>query len=390
MFALLISGCKKDALTGEGKSISEIKVYDDNSIRYPLQVVAGSGTLLSAYYTWDGACRFMLTDNNGRHLWTKEFGVTTISSMLAENDGTYTIFDNKRRITIDVAGNIVNEDPDFLVELDFYKTVHVMLNNKGNYFFYGTSTLLPNFPHNAFAFEITHSGVMEFKKLITTSTVFTGCQLTSDGGYLFLGNQFFGNSQPTRFFICKMGSAGVVEWVKYHASPGSGLGANLNYYYTHDLLESNDGNYFCFVGSTDPDVSTAARIYKVTPGGDLVDSTDVNFAGKNIFAGGNENSTEYYSQPDMNGYCSLKRPDGSFLVYFNNMGETNAAYAVGGNQTFTVHFKDDLSIEHVGYLQSIYSDYFTSVCRTSDGRNAAFGYISSFGGLEKPVILISE
>jgi hypothetical protein len=190
-----------------------------------------------------------------------------------------------------------------------------------------------------------------------------------------------------------MGPAGVVDWVKYHAPPGPGFGVNYNYYYTHDLLETNDGNYFCFVGSSDPDVSTAARIYKVTPGGDLLDSTDINFAGKNIFAGGNEDPSGFDSNgydSNMNGYGALKKSNGSYLVYLNNMGETNAAYAVGGNQTFTVHFKDDLSIEHVGYLQSIYSDYYTSVCITSDGRIAAFGYISSFGGLEKPVILISE
>jgi hypothetical protein len=391
LFNLLFAGCTKETLSDEDKAVTRVNVYDDANIRIPLEIVAGNGTLLSAYYLYDtNNISFLLTDDKGKQIWIKDFNVTELTGMVAENDGTFTLFDNRRRINIDVNGNVLSDEPNFLAEIGDYGIMHVIINRAGNYFFYGTNTTFSAFVRYGFAFEITHSGLKVFKKIFTINTIFTGCQLTPDGGYLFLGNYTPANSFPSQFFICKMSSGGVISWTKNHISPGSGVTDGKNYFYTHDLLESNDGNYFCFVGSANFDITTAARIYKVNPDGELIDSTDINFAGRNIFAGGSENNLSTISYPRLNGYCSARKSDGTFVVYLNNMGLTNASYAVGGNQTFSFHFNDDLSLNHLDYIQNIYPDYFTSVCKTSDDKIALFGLINSFGGYEKPAILISE
>lgn len=392
MFALFFTGCKKDDLNSEEKSITGVKVYDDTSIRIPLDIVAGQGFLLSAYYAREAPFyRFMLTDNRGNHLWTKYFGVTGITGILAENNGTFTIFDNARLINIDTDGNIVADIPDFLSEIGGYLTSHVTLNKDGNYFFYGT---ISNFgPNYAFAFEITHDGTKIFKKIYTAGSIFTGCQQTSDGGYLFFGN--FYNISPlyTRFFLCKMSSSGTVEWMKNHTSPDNALNQGPNYYYTHDILETNDGNYICFVGNTDLDIDHASRIYKVSPDGMLLDSTDITFSEKNILAGRNKFGYGITSYPYVNGYCSVKKPDGTYQVFLNNSTfeeEIATAELLIGNRSFAVNFNDDLSFKKEENLQNQYTDYFTAVCLNSEGRIAALGFISSFGNRNKPVIIIFE
>jgi hypothetical protein len=389
---LLFPGCKKDSLTAEESSVTGVKVYDDNSIRIPLDIVAGKGFMLSAYYTREAPFyRFMLTDNSGNHLWTKDFGVTGVTGILAENDGTFTIFDNARLINIDVNGSILKDIPDFLSEISGYLTLHVTLNSDGNYFFYGSSSVLNLY---AFAFEITHSGVTVFKKSYVAGTIFTGCRQTPDGGYMFFGNRYLiSASLPTSFFLCKMSSVGVVDWIKYHTPPGGGLDQGPNYLYTHDILESGEGNYFCFVGQSELDIDHASRIYKVSPDGMLLDSTDITFSGKNILAGRNKFGYGIGAYPGVNGYCSVKKPDGTYKVFLNNSTfeeEIATAELLKGNKSFAVNFNDDLSFEKEEYLQNRYPDYFTAVCLNSDGRTVAFGYISSLGNRNKPIILITE
>jgi hypothetical protein len=388
-------GCKKEVLDSEEKKLSGVTVYDDNSIRIPLDIVAGNGFLLSAYHTWEAPFfKFMLTDNNGEQRWTKDFGLTSVSGMLAEMDGTFTIFDSKRLINIDVNGTILKDVPDFLSVISGFKIVHVTLNRAGNYFMYGSIAPTAAFTNYAFAYEITPSGVTVFKKIYVAGTSYTGCSQTTDGGYLFLGNRYFSNpTLPTKFFVCKMSSTGTINWINYHTPPGKGLNQGSNDLYTHDIIESNDGNYFCFVGNSNTDIDHVSRVYKLTPEGNLLDSLDINVANKNILAGRNKFDNGADSYPGINGYCSVKKSDGTYEVYLNKrtFEETipNSSFKKG-NQSYTVHFNDDLSINYSGNLQNSYTDYFTSVCLNSDGRTVAFGFISSFGNRNKPILLIYE
>jgi len=266
-----------------------------------------------------------------------------------------------------------------------------MLNKNGNYLIYGRSTAFA--PNYALAFEITHDGVTVFKKIFLVNTIFTGCRQTPDGGYLFLGNLFDGPIS-TRFFICKMSVTGNVDWVKYHAPPGLGTSIPDFYsYFTHDIIESGDGNYLCFVGSVNPENSNVSRVYKVDPNGELLDSIAISFGTKNIFVGGNEHKNEFSGYPRTNGYCAAGKKDGTFLAFLNNAAiseNISNTSALKGSQAFRLNFDNNLTVKYTRNLQTSYPDYFTSVCTTSDGRIAAFGYISSFGGYNKPVILITE
>src|SRR5690349_9325653 len=105
---LLIYSCKKEPLSSYDTATVGMVVCDDDSIALPVTIAAGDDCLLSAYTTTAGRLKFNLTDNNGKLIWQKQFGITSISKILWERDGTFTLLTNTKLINITKEGVVRN------------------------------------------------------------------------------------------------------------------------------------------------------------------------------------------------------------------------------------------------------------------------------------------
>lgn len=407
--AVLFSGCSKEnSLSPYELGADNIRVFDDDSMALPVEIIAGNNCLLSAYNSRGGEVKFNLTDNNGNLLWQKQFGINYISGMLKEEDGTFSVFSAARRIHFDSDGTVIDDNTSFLSFYNTYYTIiHVVIDRKNNYLFYGS--YYTGGSTYSFAASIDHDGAVVFKKFYTLNTIITGCEFTADTGYFF-----FGHKIPTlfitssSFFIMKAGSNGVSQWQKTHLlSENTNQSAPFSFsqygFYTqactHEIFESSDSTYICFANIPDYVSSDQrARIYKIDSGGELLDSAYIDLGTYNRFSGGRSNSYSLnglinYLTSFTSGYGVVKNSDGSFYLYMQNgffgtTGPTNSF--PGASQSFFVHLDPSLSIRDIRYIQNSYSDCFTSVCKTSTGKTAAFGMIASLGGYYKPILIFND
>jgi hypothetical protein len=415
---LIFSSCQKDSLSPEEKEISSVNIYPDSTIILPVEVVAGQNCLLSAYFTNKGKFNFILTDNNGKFIWEKQFGITqpfnsntlpALTAMLAESDGTFTVFNGDRLINFDKDGVVLRDIPDFLSSIPAnagssvsgHRVIHVFQTKNGNYFFYGSYTVLGTY--YGFAAEINHTdGTLIFRKVFEVHTQFTGCQMTPDGGYLLLGARIPASFiHSTRFVLLKLAADGTTLWSKKYALdvnlPLTATSTSINNLYTHEIVETNDGNYLCFISSPSYLISDQkTRVYKISPDGVLMDSVFININNYNIIAGGRSQSASTLNPTtyaNSNGYGVIEKDNGNIRVYmqsdrFNVVQQT--ASIVNGVHTFYSEIDQDLNIIHSANVQNAYYDNINSVCKTSDGKIASFGLITSFGFDYKPVLIITD
>jgi len=428
--------CKKDALTKYDTAVDKIKIYDDDSIALPITVTAGNNCLLSAYNTISGQLKFNLTDNNGKLIWNKQFNVKNISALLKENDGTFTIISGSRLINIDVNGTVLKDQPDAFPGLYSGSMIfHASINKINNYILTGSFNFTQPFTSvKAFAAEYTHDGTQVFQKsyidtnwipnviVMGNYSAITGCELMDDGGYMFYGNfyvsMFHDWNNEIRHIIIRTDKLGNDLWYKYDLLVDT-VGQSVQFAaeppfvgnptilrdiygynfmaYSHELMRTADGNYLCFINL--PNYSShdqRARVYKIDPNGNTLDSAFLDFGKYNRFMG---SGAYYYKYPTSNiksyscGNGVVRNPDNTFSIcmqngFFGSKGLTNSYPSE--SRTFVVRIDQDLNILDKHYFQNNYTDCFTSVCKSSDGRTVYFGLISSFANSYKPALIISN
>lgn len=397
-----LTGCtKKDELSIYDVSIQNMKVFDDEKIVLPVEVISGNNCLLSAYNTSSADLIFNLTDNNGKLIWQKDFGIKYVTSMLKEADGTFTVISGARLINFNKEGIVLIDNVNFL---SWYNTsyfiVRTVITPSNNYMMFGVYYTTGGSPY-AFAAEVMHDGTVLFRKFYNINSTLTDCRFMADGGYLFYGNRYLSSiNNSAALYILKTGPGGSTEWQKNHnLTTGNNTGApvNISVYgfsssaFTHEMVQIPDSNYLCFTNS--PDLSEngqIGRIYKIDKTGNLLDSTFIQFGKFNRFAGGRSLSIYINSFPSfVSGNSVVKNNDGTLTIcmqsgFFGSTGFTNSN--ANETQSFLVHIDTDLSIKNIYYLQNNYTDCFTSLCKTDDGNTVAFGQISSLGGYYKPVM----
>jgi len=431
-FVIFSSSCRKDTLSKYDTALDNMKIFEDDSIALPVAVAAGDNCLLSAYNTSAGRLKFNLSDNNGKLIWEKQFGINSIAKILKENDGTFSIFPgNHRIINISKDGTVLRDDPQFMDSLYGDAVLFNVLLDKGNNYIvtgiYGTGLYGVNRP---FASGYRHDGTFMFQKgLVDTApgpntvvsgnySAISGCEFTDDGNYLFFGNTYYvwpyRNILVYTFF--KINPTGQLLWKKEYVlrdslqipDPRGGppfsnqLPLNTSVFgfhpesFTHEIMRTADGNFLCFLNVPDYMASDqSARVYKIDQDGNVLDSAFINFGRYNRLMG--SRSLYYrYTNVDKSYTCGdavVKNADNTFSIcmqngFFGAKGLTNSY--LGESRSFVVRIDQDLNILDTRFLQSYYTDCFTSVCKSSDGRTVYFGLISSFGNSYKPVFVFSK
>lgn len=421
----LCYSCNKDSLSKYDTAVVNMKIFDDDSIALPISVTAGDNCLLSAYNTSSGELKFNLTGNDGKLIWQKQFEVNSISAILKENDGTFSIISGLRLINIDRDGMVLRDVADAFPGLFQDPLLFgARINRNNNYIIYGMYSTGQLGFNRAFAAEYRHDGTQIFMKqyidtignVLSNRCAITGCEFTDDGGYIFSGN-FYAAYWTTAtdlmmYNIIRTDNEGLVIWQKHHVLLDSldlvyyssdQLPFNTNVYgyhehsFTHEVMRTADGNYLCFVNVPDylsPDQS--ARIYKIDPDGNMIDSTFIDFAKYNRFMGGLSYYYKYSGSNTKSYSCGdgiVKNSDNTFSIcmqngFFGSKGLTSSYLAE--SRSFVVRIDQDLNILDTRYLQSYYSDCFNSACRSSDGRTVYFGLISSLGNKYKPALIFSN
>jgi hypothetical protein len=432
--AIFIFSCRKENLTKYDTAIDNIKTFTDDSISLPVAITAGDNCLLYAYNNSAGQIIFNLTDKDGKLIWQKQFGLKSISKILKENDGTFTILTTDKLVNINKEGTILRDEPFFTnLTLGNILIFHAFLNKNNNYVICGMSGVGSFGRNNAFAAEYTHDGTLVFKNnYIDTTTppraiylgnydAITGGDETDDGGYIFFAHVYYGYLSAGRtdgleFTIIKTDNRGTIIWQKNNLVLDSAdihkalyippfvdqFPYNVNIYgflpdsYSHELLKTADGNYLCFLNLPDYTASDQrARVYKIDPNGNTIDSTFISFGKYNRFMG--TMSSYYKATPtDVSYSCGsgvVRNADNTFSIcmqngFFGSKGLTTSY--IGENRSFIVRIDENLNILNTHYIQNYYSDCFNSVCKSSDGRTVYFGLISSFGSYYKPALIFSD
>jgi len=427
--------CKKDSLSKHDTAAQNMVVFEDDSIALPIAVAAGDNCLLSAYNTISGDLKFNLTDNNGKLIWQKQFEIQSIGKIIWEPDGTFAIFPGgKRIININKEGTVVRDDPEFMDSLyvSSGQIFNAFIDKSNNYIITGMYGLGTYGIHRAFASAYTHEGEFIFQKEYIDSSyipnsvtlgnysAITGCEFMDDGGYIFFGNAYYAYfhdfHNQVRFQVVRTDRLGNILWHKNNLLIDSSLikgvnmsppftnqlPYNMDIYgfhpesFTHEIMKTADGNYLCFLNTPDYlATDQSARIYKFDEDGNMLDSAAINFGIYNRYMGGLSNYYRYtnairsYSCGD----GVVKNADNTFTIclqngFFAAKGLTTSY--LGDNRSFLVRIDQDMNVLDARYIQNYYTDCFNSICKTSDGRTACFGLISSFGNTNKPAMLIYQ
>ena len=432
IFIILFPSCKKDTLSKYDTAVTNMKIFDDDSIALPVTVTAGDNCLLSSYSTTSGEMKFNLTDNEGNLIWQKQFGVNSISAILKENDGTFSIISGSHIINIDLQGNILKNTHinTYPFSFDNATIFSARINKNNNYLICGVHGIGLNSVNRAFAAEYTHDGdSVFFRRYLDTVTivnnigqysVITGCEETDDGGYVFFGSYYgYSNSFSSHrisFNIVRTNNVGEVIWqynnllVDSQNIPQSVFGPpftdqlpfSTDVYgfhpqsYTHEIVRTADGNYLCFLNMPDYLSSDQrARVYKIGPNGNMLDSVFIDFGTYNRYMGGLANYFKY-TNVDKSYSCGngvVRNADNTFSIcmqngFFGSKGLTTSY--IGESKSFMVRIDENLNILNTHYLQNYYSDCFTSNCKSSAGNTVYFGLISSFGKSYKPALIFSN
>jgi hypothetical protein len=398
---LLMVSCNKQPSSSPGNSYQTVRLYSDSLITTPYNIVAGNNILLMSYETLfypTEQSTVMATDNKGVVLWKCPIANNIITDILINGDGSYILVGCNPDLTLsplylynlNSAGNVVASYPftlPFGTNWEFFGTsIYIIKSVTGNNLIYGYYIDLndANNEFKGFVMECDNSGNMlwvntyYFPQSVLEATVISDAVITSDGGYLFCG---YLETLNSRFFLMKTDSKGDTLWTKFYntgeVNPVTRIGAPYCGG-TSSLIPLNTGNYLLFIGPTPFGDYNSANpsewIYTVSPSGDSLNSRHFNFAADN-----------YPVQAIMNNKGNIY----ALMDQTSNLNTSSNGF-FPQNTTFE-SLNANLTINSYGYFQTIYTDYFQSLCFTSDGNIACFGMIQSEGkNYFKPELIITS
>jgi hypothetical protein len=391
--------CEKEALLSIPLSPQDVKVLPDPDIKWAMDAVAGDGVVLLTYVDQYNTYQFKLVDNAGDSIWTKDFGYKfevappsgqnpatsdTIINILYDIDKTFSIFRGSSLKKINLKGEVVFSDPNFLNGIESANITKVMLGNDNNYLALGEVELSGN---RAFASEYTRIGQQEFITFHTINVngtnTFTDAQLLDNGDYLLSGSfNTASQSISSSFFTAVLNPNGVLGVVNNNFVEGmTSLG--------RQLFRTKENTYIYLLSAIDENAQdTRSRVYHLNSSGEAL---DVDFLDLAVFNFGTAKSLLQNQDGSFLGLMKTDNEIPDFLAtgLFGNISQTPNTYTVP-NYTYFFTLNDIGGVQSKSYFDRNYSNYFNVIIRLSNGKILIYGALQSLGEEVKLAYLIRE
>jgi hypothetical protein len=388
--ASMFMACEKEKATTNAPGLENVTVYPDADVYWAIGAVAGDGVVLLVYGDNAEQIRFKLIDNAGYEIWTKTFGYTynpndfnsfSNINVIFDADNTFAIFSGTGLKKINLAGDVVFNDDDFLGALA-NATIHkIMLGNNDAYVALGVIGLGGQ---RAFISEISRTGHQNFIKLYAVNTiglnVFTGAVKTATGGYLAAGS-FASNTAglASAFFTMKLAPNGDILALNK---------TEIDSCVCHgrDFIQLGDNSYAYVLSPGGFDLpENRTRVYRINDTATVLGLSFINLAKTNFGAG----YTPFF------GNGLVQTNSGALLGIIKSGFEGRfASSSFGFPLTYTApHYgyyyalNANAARTNQAYLNTYYSNYLNSIVTLSNGHALVFGTTLSLGDETKLITI---
>jgi hypothetical protein len=398
-------GCSKEEAQDEPLlQPSTIKILQEDPTDRTFDLVAGDDCMLASYFKEGGSAVFVLLNNEAEIIWRKELGFTSeefagrIDYILYEGNGVFSIFGRERFVQINREGEILKDENDYFLLINSYAKMGVFKNRDGNYVSFGASFFGTS---RSFLSLHTPMGELIFRKVFLTQSggfeAVTDCFELPNGDFLAVGTfkpQTAGDQAG--FYVRKFSSEGDEIWEKFHerGEVSSELAfVGSSHLFGRELLPHEDGTFSYILNDYELNSeSSTSFIVRLSTDGDVLSEEPLNLAPTNIVAGstsdlGNLNNQKY------GGSAIARNSDGSYTGIANRIYESTP----GSNITnlpphfpYTFRLDGDGNLIDSDFSDRVYSTFYTSCVRLSNGKTAIYGRIISIGEVSKPLIILQE
>jgi hypothetical protein len=369
------------------KLLQNLKVLGDNQVKWAINAIPGNGVFLITFVDTQDQYQFKLLDNNGKELWTKNFGYkfqvsprtqtgiakpdTTIHVVYLQNE-SFAIFRGNRLKIINLAGEVVLSKNNFLKKLSQFKSAKILLKDNGNFLVMGELEASGN---RAFISEHSPTGnqihINSFTVNVNGINTFSDALALDSGQYLLAGS-FQSNTDglSSAFFSALLKDNGQLKILKQNPTAcQSCIGRQL-------LTSGADEYIFLMSPTNNNSADRESTIYRLNSQGNIKDQALINFTEYNVAA----------SQ------SLLKKQDGTFIgLIKTNDDRLNYTINSAGNivqkpSTYTepvYSYQYQLNPVNMSLNKSFfttsYSNYISIACTLSNGEILFFGAVESLG-----------
>lgn len=375
-FAFLFITCSKEEHPISTFHPERIRVYQDDSIKWAIGSVAGDGVVLLVYVDNTKNYKFKLIDNVGNEIWTKSFGYTfnpgniVDFQIIYDVDNTFSIFYAKGLKKINIAGEVVYDNNNFLAPLNTANIYKIILGNNNSYLCLGTVS------SRALVSEISRTGVLKFSKLyvinVNGPNTFTSAVKTKTGGYLVAGT--FSSRTiglESAFFLMKLNANGdILSSKKTNMDSCSCQG--------REFIELSD-NRFAFLISPEDFTSkeNRSRLYLVNDTASILKLKYLDLAEFNYGPGFSPFIGNGLIKSSSNNIIGVMKSANELAVNFVNTGIIRNYTGPQFDYFYSLDF--DGEIVNKTYLNKNYTSYFNSIVNMSNGKALLFGTTMSLG-----------
>ncbi|MCZ4409837.1 hypothetical protein O3Q51_13535 [Cryomorphaceae bacterium 1068] len=408
--SLLFSGCQKSDDPSDGiQEISQVKILGDWNVANSHTVVAGNGVYILLFSDVESQYIAKLMTNEGAELWTKNISEETgliaseeslaIEEGLYDTDGTFVFFSHRRLFKIDLQGEVVYDNPDFLSAfssgVSFISILNAFVTSDGGYLVTG-SIRVGTGNTRAYYTKYSKEGDVIFSK---TYFIDTGGNMGITGaveqdGFYMLGGYYSvtsgtGNNQ---FYLLKISSSGKLVWAQNHST----LSTDFFYPFSYEAILgreliplANEQTMYIMVPPNEFMADRRSKGFILDETGAVVDSIFFDLSDSNAAGGAHPGIGKGIVQTNENCFVGIINPiasiEGTVLPNEINVPINYEIPNFGYVYTIDAFGR----IEDMKYVNRSLSNTFTAIALLSNGNTLIFGVQASINN-EVRLILITN